>query len=187
MTLVWVSSTFPRPPASVSSCHHSCHVYLTTRRQEASCYHRYREWRWEYRQPVRKISSLILPVMNVSFRMGSYTWKAEWGPDYHQSMIISFVALVISTILSLSKIWIWARNRCLISSVVVLRQWVIRDNKKLDEDEKRGLNDANRARVEEAARLEGITFDQAMQRRKGFRYLYWIHTHLSTARSFVQV
>ena len=55
---------------------------------------------------------------------------------------------------------------------VVLRQWVIRDNRKLDEDEKRALTEASRARVEEAARLEGITFDQAMQRRRGFRYLY---------------
>ncbi|KAJ3930965.1 MAG: major facilitator superfamily domain-containing protein [Lentinula lateritia] len=120
MTLVWVSSTFPRPPAKRAA-----------------------------------IIGIVNGVGNIGNLMGSYTWKAEWGPDYHQSMIISFVALVISTILSL-----------------ILRQWVIRDNKKLDEDEKRGLNDANRARVEEAARLEGITFDQAMQRRKGFRYLY---------------
>ncbi|KAL0573376.1 hypothetical protein V5O48_008573 [Marasmius crinis-equi] len=51
-------------------------------------------------------------------------------------------------------------------------QMIIRDNKKLDEDEKAIFEGADRARVQEAARLEGITFEQAMERRKGFRYLY---------------
>jgi len=36
-----------------------------------------------------------------SYSMGSYTWKSTWGPKYHQSMIISLCALVISTLLSL--------------------------------------------------------------------------------------
>lgn len=49
---------------------------------------------------------------------------------------------------------------------------LIRKNKKLDEDENAALKDADRTRVEEAARLEGLTFEQAMQRRKGYRYLY---------------
>lgn len=49
---------------------------------------------------------------------------------------------------------------------------LIRENRKLDADEKAALSAANRERVEEAARLEGITFDEAMERRKGFRYLY---------------
>jgi hypothetical protein len=34
------------------------------------------------------------------------------------------------------------------------------------------MEGVNRARVEEAARLEGITFEEAMERRKGYRYLY---------------
>ena len=29
-----------------------------------------------------------------------------------------------------------------------------------------------RERIEDAARLEGISFEEAMNRRKGFRYLY---------------
>lgn len=49
---------------------------------------------------------------------------------------------------------------------------LIRENKKLDADEKAVMEGANRTRVEEAARLEGITFEQAMERRKGYRYLY---------------
>ena len=45
-------------------------------------------------------------------------------------------------------------------------------NKKLDEDEDSALKDENRKRVEDAARLEGISMKEAMERRKGFRYLY---------------
>jgi len=43
---------------------------------------------------------------------------------------------------------------------------------RLDEDDRISMQGANEIRVKEAALLEGITFDQAMERRKGFRYLY---------------
>ncbi|KAL0961171.1 hypothetical protein HGRIS_006143 [Hohenbuehelia grisea] len=92
---------------------------------------------------------------NIGNLIGSYTWKAAWGPKYHQSMAISLAALVVSTLLSL-----------------VIRQMLLRENRRLDADEKRVMEGADRHRVEEAARLEGITFEQAMERRKGFRYLY---------------
>ncbi|PPQ78121.1 hypothetical protein CVT25_015646 [Psilocybe cyanescens] len=92
---------------------------------------------------------------NIGNVMGSYTWKAAWGPKYHQSMAISLGALVISTLLSL-----------------VIRQILVRENKKLDADEKAAMEGADRTRVEEAAKLEGLTFEQAMERRKGYRYLY---------------
>ena len=49
---------------------------------------------------------------------------------------------------------------------------LVKRNQKLDSDEKLVMKDSNRSRVEEAARLEGITFERAMERRKGFRYLY---------------
>ncbi len=49
---------------------------------------------------------------------------------------------------------------------------LIRTNKRLDADEKAQLDLVDRKRVEEAARLEGITFDQAMLKRRGYRYLY---------------
>ena len=55
---------------------------------------------------------------------------------------------------------------------LVIRQILIRKNKKLDADEKLAIEGANRTRVEDAAKLEGITFEQAMERRKGYRYLY---------------
>ncbi|KAF9065161.1 major facilitator superfamily domain-containing protein [Rhodocollybia butyracea] len=109
------------------------------------------------RPPAKRaaIIGIVNGIGNLGNLMGSYTWKAAWGPDYHQSMIISLVSLVFASVLSF-----------------ILRQWVIRDNKKLDEDEKAALSGMNRTRVEEAAQLEGITFEQAMHRRKGFRYLY---------------
>jgi hypothetical protein len=42
----------------------------------------------------------------------------------------------------------------------------------LDEDERVAMQGANEIRVKEAAILEGISFEQAMERRKGFRFLY---------------
>ncbi|KAF9441561.1 MFS general substrate transporter [Macrolepiota fuliginosa MF-IS2] len=92
---------------------------------------------------------------NLGNLMGSYTWKAAWSPEYHPSMAISLGALVISSVLSL-----------------IIRQILVHRNKKLDADETAAMRGANRIRVEEAARIEGLTFEQAMERRKGFRYLY---------------
>jgi hypothetical protein len=54
----------------------------------------------------------------------------------------------------------------------VIRQILVNRNKKLDADEKAALEAADRDRVAEAARLEGISFEQAMERRKIYRYLY---------------
>lgn len=102
--------------------------------------------------------------------MGSYTWKAVWGPDYHPSMAISLGALAFSSVLafgttSQSQRYLTSLTRLL----AVIRQILVRRNRKLDADEWAG---ANQIRVKEAALLEGISFEQAMERRKGFRYLY---------------
>ena len=48
---------------------------------------------------------------------------------------------------------------------------LITENKKLDREEKE-MSQAKRLRIEEAARLEGLTFEEALERNKGFRYLY---------------
>lgn len=53
-----------------------------------------------------------------------------------------------------------------------MRQMLIRENKQLDADEKLAVQGANHERLEEAARLEGLTFEQTVERRKGYRYLY---------------
>jgi len=109
------------------------------------------------RPPAKRAAAIgiVNGMGNLGNLMGSYTWKASWGPKYHQSMAISLGALVISSLLSL-----------------LIRQMLVRENRKLDADEKAAMEGANRTRVEEAARLEGITFEQAMERRKGYRFLY---------------
>ncbi|KAF5385673.1 hypothetical protein D9757_005545 [Collybiopsis confluens] len=121
LTLVWVSNTFPRPPAKRAA-----------------------------------IIGIVNGVGNIGNLIGSFTWKAEWGPGYHQSMGISMAAFVVATVLSIGNTSTMGNP----------------DNKRLDEDEKMALTEANRVRVEEAARLENISFDEAMRRRQGFRYLY---------------
>ncbi|KAF8916433.1 major facilitator superfamily domain-containing protein [Mucidula mucida] len=98
---------------------------------------------------------LVNGIGNIGNLMGSYTWKDDWGPSYHPSLAISMGALVFSTLLSIG-----------------IRMDLIRTNKRLDADEKAQLDLVDRKRVEEAARLEGITFDQAMLKRRGYRYLY---------------
>jgi hypothetical protein len=47
---------------------------------------------------------------------------------------------------------------------------LVKANKELDRAEL-DLKGSGRQRIEEAARLEGITFEEAMERKKGFRYL----------------
>ncbi|KAF5348567.1 hypothetical protein D9756_009620 [Leucocoprinus leucothites] len=109
------------------------------------------------RPPAKRAAAMAIVngVGNLGNLIGSFVWKSAWGPEYHQSMIISLCGLVLSSVLSL-----------------VIRQMLVKKNKKLDRDERAAMDDANRERVAEAARLEGLTFDQAMERRKGFRYLY---------------
>ncbi|PAV24167.1 MFS general substrate transporter [Pyrrhoderma noxium] len=92
---------------------------------------------------------------NIGNLVGSFAWKAEWGPEYHQSMFIGIAALTFSSVLAF-----------------IIRCILIRDNKILDQDEQGALKGAHRERIEEFARLEGITIEEAMERKKGFRYLY---------------
>ena len=49
---------------------------------------------------------------------------------------------------------------------------LVQQNRQLERDELEDLKGARRERIEEAARLEGLTFEQAVQQRRGFRYLY---------------
>ncbi|KAL5483141.1 hypothetical protein ACEPAI_8370 [Sanghuangporus weigelae] len=109
------------------------------------------------RPPAKRAASigLVNGVGNIGNLVGSYAWKAEWGPQYHQSMEISVAALAFS-----------------VSLASVMRFILIRKNKRLDEDEIGGLKEANQKRIEDAACLEGITMEEAMKRKKGFRYLY---------------
>ncbi|KAN0081222.1 Major facilitator superfamily domain containing protein [Tylopilus felleus] len=86
---------------------------------------------------------------------GSYIWKANWGPDYHQSMIIALCALAFASFLSF-----------------VIRVLLVRENKRMEHEEMDLTHGPERERIEEAAKLEGITFEEAVRRRRDFRYLY---------------
>ncbi|KDQ55121.1 hypothetical protein JAAARDRAFT_71439 [Jaapia argillacea MUCL 33604] len=92
---------------------------------------------------------------NIGNLIGSYVWKASWGPEYHQSMIISIAGLAFASFLAF-----------------IVRMMLIRDNKRMAAEEREAMTEAQRLRVEDAARLEGITFDEALARRRGFKYLY---------------
>ncbi|KAJ7146818.1 major facilitator superfamily domain-containing protein [Mycena epipterygia] len=91
---------------------------------------------------------------NLGTLVGSYVWKSSWGPRYDQSFEISLVALILSTIFSL-----------------VIRQRLVRMNRQLDADDA-AVSSANEECVKKAAHLEGITYQQALARHRGFRYIY---------------
>ncbi|KAJ8591075.1 MFS general substrate transporter [Rhizopogon salebrosus TDB-379] len=92
---------------------------------------------------------------NLGNLMGSYIWKANWSPKYHQSMIIALCALGLASVLSF-----------------VIRCMLVRENKQMEREEMDLMHGPERQRIEEAAKLESITFEEAVKRRKGFRYLY---------------
>ena len=52
----------------------------------------------------------------------------------------------------------------------VIRCMLVMENRRLDQDEI--MQRAQHDRIEKAAELEGISFEEALRRRKGFRYLY---------------
>lgn len=55
----------------------------------------------------------------------------------------------------------------------VIRAMLIRQNKQLAAEEADALNDPDhRQRIEDAARLEGLTFEAVVERKKSIRYLY---------------
>lgn len=92
---------------------------------------------------------------NLGNLIGSYAWKAEWGPDYHPSMEIGIAALGFASILAF-----------------VIRYILIKQNKEFEKDELENMTPERRQRIEDAARLEGLTFEEALEKKKGFRYLY---------------
>ena len=54
----------------------------------------------------------------------------------------------------------------------MIRILLISENKALEKAELKEMTLEMRTRIEESARLEGLTFDEALERHKGFRYLY---------------
>ncbi|KAF8448652.1 major facilitator superfamily domain-containing protein [Boletus edulis BED1] len=98
---------------------------------------------------------MVNGVGNLGNLMGSYVWKASWGPDYHQSMIIAICSLVLSVFLA-----------------SIMRQMLVHENKRMEREERELVEGPERERIEKVASLEGISFEEAVRRRRGFRYLY---------------
>ncbi|KAG8743553.1 hypothetical protein FRC10_011793 [Ceratobasidium sp. 414] len=95
---------------------------------------------------------------NIGNLIGSFAWRAQWSPRYHQSMIIGIASLALCS-----------------SLAFVIRTILVRANRRMDQQDLDALNngeEGDAARVREAARLEGITVEEAIRRRRGFRYLY---------------
>lgn len=91
LTLVWVSNVVPRPPTKraaaigiVNGFGNLGNLYVI------SFYSR-------FCNDVENLMSILLSSI------GSYAWKAAWGPEYHQSMEIGIAALAFSSFLALSK------------------------------------------------------------------------------------
>jgi len=52
-------------------------------------------------------------------------------------------------------------------TMTVIRQLLVRRNRILDRDEKAVMDGTDRERVEEAGRLEGLTFEDALEKKEG--------------------
>ncbi|KAJ7680013.1 major facilitator superfamily domain-containing protein [Mycena rosella] len=109
------------------------------------------------RPPAKRAAAIgiVNGMGNLGTLAGSYVWKNKWGPQYRQSSVISLVALAVSTALAL-----------------VIRQLLVKMNRQLDSDAAAISSGTNEERVKKAAHLEGITFHQALEKRRGFRYLF---------------
>ncbi|KAJ7920612.1 major facilitator superfamily domain-containing protein [Mycena leptocephala] len=109
------------------------------------------------RRPAKRAAAIAIVngVSNLGGCIGSYIWKLELGPGYHKSMIISLGAIAFSTL-----------------HLFTVRQLLIRKHKQLDANDSVVLTAMNSARVKDAAVLEGITYEEAAERRKRIRYLY---------------
>jgi hypothetical protein len=121
MTLVWVCNVVTRPPAYVfyTLCHSFFVLYCsfsplpmsTCLSLSCSDYHSLVASASRTCQPLILFFSrqraaavgMVNGIGNLGNLMGSYVWKAEWGPAYHQSMAISFGALGIATVLSVCE------------------------------------------------------------------------------------
>ncbi|KAI0709648.1 MFS general substrate transporter [Cerioporus squamosus] len=108
-------------------------------------------------RPPAKRSAAIAIVNaggNIGTMISSFVWKADWSPQYHQSMFIGIAALALG-----------------ISLATVMRCILAYENKQLERKELLTLTAGEEDRVKGAARLEGVTYEEAVVRRRGFRYL----------------
>jgi len=85
---------------------------------------------------------------------GSYVWPKPFGPTYRNSYGITISCFGVAII-----------------GCFILRQHLVHLNKRLDEGQEEDFMQRKEA-ILAAARLEGISDEEAIRRAKGFRYLY---------------
>ncbi|KAF8548637.1 MFS general substrate transporter, partial [Imleria badia] len=91
---------------------------------------------------------LVNGIGNLGSVMGSCIWKAEWGPEYHQSMAIALCAFVLASSLGF-----------------VVRQMLIHENKRMEREEleltESGPRKRSGGKVSRSRKLSAIAGDSA--------------------------
>ncbi|KAI6021222.1 major facilitator superfamily domain-containing protein [Pisolithus marmoratus] len=99
--------------------------------------------------------ALTMGSGNVGTLVGSYMWKESWSPQYHPSFLICLCCLLGATALAFT-----------------IRTVQIWENKRMEHLEVDELEKDERERIEKAAELEGMSFDDAFRRRKRLPHIY---------------
>ncbi|EPQ55020.1 hypothetical protein GLOTRDRAFT_42071 [Gloeophyllum trabeum ATCC 11539] len=86
--------------------------------------------------------------MSPRSRVGSFFWKTSWA--YRPAMVTGLVSMLVYIALSLGKLF-------------MSENWM---------KQHKQYTGAQKERIEEAARWKGITFEEAIEKKRGFRYLY---------------
>ncbi|KJA23079.1 hypothetical protein HYPSUDRAFT_138255 [Hypholoma sublateritium FD-334 SS-4] len=109
------------------------------------------------RPPSKRAASIgiVNGFGNLGNLVSSFVWKTEWSPRYTPSMVIGICALTVA-----------------ITLAFVMRTVLVHENKRMDQDEQGALRKAKQERIEKAAKLEGITVEEAAEKKRDFRYLY---------------
>ncbi|KAI5984381.1 major facilitator superfamily domain-containing protein [Pisolithus marmoratus] len=93
--------------------------------------------------------ALMNGFTNLGFFVGSYAWKESWSPQYHPSLLISLFSLFAAT-----------------AFAFIIRTMQIREKKHVERQEIDDLGKDERERIQKAAELEGVSFDDAFRRRR---------------------
>ncbi|KAI5994884.1 major facilitator superfamily domain-containing protein [Pisolithus orientalis] len=101
------------------------------------------------------VIALTIGAGNAGILVGSYIWKESWSPQYRPSFLICLISLLAG-----------------IAITFVIRIMQIRENKRMEHLEVDELEKDARERIEKAAELEGMTFDDAFERRKRLPTIY---------------
>jgi len=110
------------------------------------------------RPPSKRAASLgiVNGFGNLGSLVSAFVWKVQWSPQYRPSMIIGICSLLVA-----------------IALAFVIRTMLIRENRRMDQaEDESSLNASKRERIKQAAEIEGITIAEALDKQRGFRYLY---------------